>query len=146
MERILARQVPGNHDLPRDAFADILLWHYHHPRPQNGERVRVVDRRSGDLVAEGVWEDRADQPDGTNNAVVHTEDGQETCVPAGVLLEVVEPLPRHRPAVLTEGELFVVAELLAELGAVYGGERLGELATTLSTKIAQEVGFEEQPA
>ena len=132
---ILAKHVPGNPDMPRDAYADILSWHYHHGDPQDGERVRVVDRASGTFIAEGTWERRLDQPSGTNMAVVHTDDEGAVTVPSDVRLEMVQALPRPRPPVLTESELYVAAELLEELGAVYTGEKLGRLAQALAAKI-----------
>ena len=99
--KVVAKHVPGNPDLPRDHYANVLSWHYQHGDPQDGERVRVFDRKSGDLVAEGTWEHRRDQPDGSSKAVVHTDDHDSVAVPAGVRLEVVQALPRPRPPVLT---------------------------------------------
>jgi len=136
-DKILAKQVPGNPDMPRDAYADVLAWHYHHGDPQDGERVRAFDRKSGTFIAEGTWEYRLDQPSGSSMAVVHTDDAGAVSIPGSVRLQVVTALPRRRPPVLTEPELHVAAELLEELGAVYAGEKLGDLATAVVTKIVE---------
>jgi hypothetical protein len=141
LSRVTARQMPHNPDMPRDAFAGILSWKFHHNDPQDGERVRVFDRLSGTFLAEGIWEHRTDQPDGSYMAVVHTDATGTFSIPAGARPEVVNPLPRPRPAALTDSELFVAAELLAELGAVYAGEPLGALASEVAHKIAKAIGL-----
>jgi len=141
ISRVTARHMPNNPDMPRDAFAGILSWEFHHSDPQDGERVRVFDRLSGTFLAEGIWERRHDQPDGSYMAVVHTDTDGPFSVPAGPRLEVVNALPRPRPAVLTEPELVVAAELLAELGAVYASEPLGTLASEVAHKIAEAIGL-----
>ncbi|CCH89278.1 protein of unknown function [Modestobacter italicus] len=140
--RVTARQMPNNPHMPRDAFAGILSWQFHHNDPQHGERVRVFDRLSGDFLAEGIWEHRLDQPDGSYMAVVHTDADGTFSIPAGARPEVVNALPRPRPAALTEAELSVAAELLAELGAVYASEPLGGLASEVAHKIAEAIGME----
>ena len=143
--KVVAKHIPGNPDLPRDDYADVLTWHYQHGDPQDGERVRVFDRKSGDFVAEGTWEHRRDQPEGSSKAVVHTDDQDSVAVPAGVRLEVVQALPRPRPALLTASELYVAAELLEELGALYAGEKLGELASAVAEKIADGLDLHPSP-
>jgi hypothetical protein len=131
----MAKVVSGNPDMSRDDYAAILALDYNHSRPQNGERVSVHDRISGVFIAEGVWEDRRDQADGSFMAVIHTDDARIVSVPAGPRLEVVHSLPRPKVGVLTFEELRVAAELLQELAAVYSGEDLGELADAVASKI-----------
>jgi hypothetical protein len=140
--RLTARQMPDNPDMPRDAFAGILSWHFHHGFPQDGERVRVFDRRSGDFLAEGTWEEKTDQPDGSYGAVLHTDEQRVFSVPGGVRTEVTNALPRVRPQILTEPQLVVAAELLLELAAVYRGERMGALADEVAHTVTSGLGVE----
>ena len=140
-EPLTARSTQFNHPMSRRLFAGILRWRADHRDPQDGEQVAIVDRTTGETLAEGRWEHRDDQPEGTMGAVVHTPQGPVT-VPGGARTTVTEALPRPRPGVLTEAELSVTAELLAELGAVYPGEPLGALADRLARRIADEVGLD----
>ncbi len=141
LSRLTARQMRDNQDMPRDAFAGILSWQFHHGFPQNGQGVRVFDRRSGRYLAEGTWEERNDQPDGSYGAVVHTNEGVFS-VPGGVRSEVTNALPRAQPQVLTEPQLVVAAELSLELAAVYRGEPMGALADEVAHTLTRGLGVE----
>jgi hypothetical protein len=140
--RLTARQLLDDPGMPRDAFAGILSWQFHHGFPQDGEAVRVFDRRSGDFLAEGTWEARTDQPDGSYGAVLHTDEHEVFSVPGGVRTEVTGALPRVRPQILTEPQLVVAAELLLELAAVYRGEPMGALADEVAHTITSGLGVE----
>lgn len=140
-EPMTARSTQFNHPMSRRLFAGILRWRADHQDPQDGDVVAVSDRGTGELLGEGRWEYRDDQPEGSWGAVVHT-DGGPLSVPGGAGLTVTTPLPRPRPAVLTSAELSVTAELLAELGAVYAGEPLGEVADQLARRISDELGLD----
>lgn len=139
--RVTAKHMPDNPNMPRDAFAGNSSWKFHHSDPQDGERVRVFNRLSGEFLAEGIWERGLDQPDGSYMAVVHTDTDGPFSVPVGPRLEVIAS-PRPRPAVLTEPDLVMAVELLAELGAVHASEPLGTLASEAAHKIAEAIGME----
>lgn len=127
-------------DMPRDLLAAILDRRFRHGDPEAGDRVQVRDGITEELLAEGRWSSSAMEPGTGDLGVLLTDDGGTLHVPEGLRVDVIEVGPRERPALLTQAELYVTAELLAELAAVYQDEPLGTLASEVAARISEDLG------
>lgn len=132
MTRPTARHHDDVADMPRDLLAAVLRRHLDHLDPEHGDRVRVEDGITEETLAEGTWTDGVGDGD---IGRVQTADGTTFLVPEGSRIEVVAAAPRSMPLILTGDELYVAAELAAELAAVYDGEPLGAVADELARRI-----------
>jgi len=138
--RPTARLHPDIPDMPRDLLAAILDRQFRHGDPEAGDRVRVRDGITEELLAEGRWGWSTTIPGTEDLEVLSTDDGSTFPVPEGSRIDVIDVGPREQPALLTRAELYVTAELLAELAAVYADEALGTLAGEVSARISRDLG------